>query len=339
MRVSLVVGTLLVAIALLVYSTARADYADREDVRVYVDALVADHGFERAWVEDVLGKARRQQSIIDAISRPAEKVLKWHEYRRIFIEDRRIERGLEFWNEHRQALERAEAEYGVPAHYIVAIIGVETRYGRILGGYRVLDALATLGFDYEPRAKFFRKELTEFLLLSQEERRDPTELKGSYAGAMGYGQFIPSSYRSYAVDFDGDGQRDIWSNPVDAIGSVANYFKRHGWRGDSAVIELASMPADDEARKQLDALANQSLKPEMPVGQLRELGLFVADVPNEARAALFRMEQPETSEYWLGLHDFYVISRYNHSRMYALVVYQLGQLLAASQGSARLEAS
>ena len=330
MRISLVVGGLLAVIALITHATARADYADNPEVEALIGEMVTDHGFDAAELRRTFAEARKQDSILEAIARPAEKRLEWHEYRNIFIKPTSIEQGLAFWKEHADALARAEQVYGVPAEYIVAIIGVETRWGRITGRYRVLDALSTLAFDYPPRSKFFRKELVQYLLLAREEKRDPASLKGSYAGAMGYGQFIPSSFRSYAVDFDGDGQRDIWANPTDAIGSVANYFKRHGWRGQGPVATLVSLPNDGDQRERLEALANASLKPKQTVADLRKMGLFVVDVPGAEDASLFRMEQPDRTEYWLGLNDFYVITRYNHSRLYALAVFQLGQLLAAA---------
>ncbi len=333
MRLSLGLAVVSALALVLVLGTARADYADREDVKAYIAELVREHDFASEDLQKLFAQAEKKQSILDAIAKPAERTLKWHEYRRIFIKEQSYEQGLAFWTEHADALARAEKTYGVPARYIVAIIGVETRWGRITGKYRVLDALATLGFDYPPRSKFFRKELTQALLLAREEGVDPAELMGSYAGAMGYGQFIPSSFREYAVDFDGDGKKDIWNNPTDAIGSVANYFKRHGWQGEGAVAVLASMPADSKASAKLDALANDTLKPGHRVGELRKMGLFVADLPNDAKAALFRMEQPDATEYWLGLKDFYVITRYNHSRLYAMAVYQLGQVLDAARAA------
>ncbi len=329
MRLSWVLAVVLAVTGAFMLGSARADYVDRDDVAGYIDELAREHDFDRDDLQALFGQARKQQSILDAIARPAERTLEWHEYRKIFIKPGGYDAGLEFWREHEAALARAEQTYGVPAHYIVAIIGVETRWGRITGKYRVLDALATLGFDYPPRSKFFRKELTQLLLLAREEGRDPAELYGSYAGAMGYGQFIPSSFRSYAVDFDGDGQRDIWKNPTDAIGSVANYFKVHGWQGTGPVTVQASMPADPKALAALDALANEALKPAHTVGELRAQGLFVADLADDTRAALFRMKQPGYAEYWLGLQDFYVITRYNHSAMYAMSVYQLSQRIAA----------
>jgi membrane-bound lytic murein transglycosylase B len=218
-------------VVLLVGSLARADteYASRPEVQTFVGELVTAEGFSRAELLDVFREAKFQQSIVDAISKPAEKVLTWKEYQDIFLTEKRVEEGARFMSEHGATLARAEQAFGVPAAIVAAIIGVETMYGRYRGNYRVIDALSTLAFDYPPRAKFFRGELKQFLLLAREEKQSATEAKGSYAGAMGYGQFIPSSYRAYAIDFDGDGLRDIWQNPTDAIGSVANYLAKHGW--------------------------------------------------------------------------------------------------------------
>ncbi|MEC7105572.1 MAG: lytic murein transglycosylase B, partial [Pseudomonadota bacterium] len=224
-----VLKSVMVVCALLSAASASNVYAEsylqRQDIDAYINELVQQHDFSRAELEEVFAAAQRRQDIIDLISRPAERRLNWQEYSKIFLDEQRIARGVEFWVQNKETLERAERQYGVPPEVIVAIIGVETRYGRVTGGHRVVDALTTLGFDYPPRAKFFRKELTQFLLLAREEGKNPLSLKGSYAGAMGFGQFIPSSYRHYAVDFDNDGVRDIWQNRVDAIGSVANYFK------------------------------------------------------------------------------------------------------------------
>ena len=203
---------------------------------------------------------------------------------------------------------------------------METRYGRITGGYRVLDALTTLAFDYPPRSSFFRKQLTQYLLLAREEGRDPLWFTGSYAGAMGYGQFIPSSYRAYAVDFDGDGLRDIWTNESDAIGSVANYFSRHGWHA-SAPVALKVQLTDVAA----DGVANESLNLQRTVGELRDLGVDVSDLADDQKAGLFRMMQPDGPEYWLGLNNFHVITRYNRSRLYALAVHQLSQEILAGR--------
>lgn len=218
------------------------------------------------------GEARHQPRIIELISTPAERTLKWHEYRAIFIKPERVQQGVAFLQEHQEAFERAQTETGVPREVIAAIIGVETWYGRYLGGHRVLDALATLAFDYPPRSKFFRGELEQFFLMVREQGFDPTELKGSYAGAMGYGQFIASSYRHYAVDFDGDDVADIFHNPVDAIGSVANYFEEHHWRpGAPVAIRL-----DDDIQVP-DRLMTQELKPRFTVSDFRNAGVEVPE--------------------------------------------------------------
>ena len=307
-----------------------ADYSERDDVKAYIAELVGEHNFERSALEALFGQAQRKERILEAIARPAERTKPWHEYRDIFVTRSRIAEGIDFWTDNATALERAQQRYSVPPEIIVAIIGVETRYGRMGGSFRVLDALATLAFDYPPRASFFRSELTHLLLLAREENKDPLRLKGSYAGAMGYGQFIPSSFREYAVDFDGDGTRDIWSNTTDAIGSIANYFARHGWRGEGPV----ALQVDVEGPRAL-AIANESLKLNYDVAELKQLGVKMpahrsVAVPDDARAALFRMEGDDGLEYWLALHDFYVITRYNRSRMYALAVLQLGQAISRS---------
>ncbi|MCY4015473.1 MAG: lytic murein transglycosylase B [Gammaproteobacteria bacterium] len=306
-------------VLLLTPHAATADYTSRPEVQAYMDELSARHGFSRQWLSSVLARAQRKDSIIEAISRPAEKAKPWHEYRGIFVTDDRIVAGVDFWHEHAKAVASAQEQYGVAAEVVVAIIGVETYYGRYLGRYRVLDALSTLAFDYPPRAGFFRGELTEFLRLVREEGHDPLTAMGSYAGAMGYGQFIPSSYRAYAVDFDADGVRDIWTNKTDAIGSVANYFARHGWRGQGPAVVRVEL-----GDPTLDEVANAGLELEHTVGALRARGVTGIDaLPDDARAALFRMQAADGDEYWLGLHDFYVVTRYNRSAMYALAVLQL----------------
>lgn len=312
-----------------------AEYTQREDVRAYMAELGAEHDFSEAELRTVLGSAQRKQSILDAISRPAERVLKWHEYREIFLKEPRISQGLEFWEQNAETLERARIRYGVAPEYVVAIIGVETGYGRVTGGYRVIDALMTLGFDYPPRSTFFRSELTEYLLLTREEGFDPTALTGSYAGAMGYGQFIPSSFRAYAVDFDADGRRDIWTNTADAIGSVANYFARHGWIANGPVV----VPADVDGATAAQ-LTNPSLELDDTVAGLRERGVRFDDragreLPDRDAAELLVMDGSAGEEYWIALDNYYVITRYNRSRLYALAVHQLAQAIR-TQREARL---
>ena len=297
-------------------------YLKREEVDAYIDELIQQHQFSRQELEEVLMAAERRQDIIDLMRRPAERRLNWHEYSKIFLDEQRISGGVEFWRQNLASLERAQRDYGVAPEVIVAIIGVETRYGRVTGRHRVIDALMTLAFDYPPRASFFRKELTQFLLLAREEGKSPLGLMGSYAGAMGYGQFIPSSFRNYAVDFDQDGVRDIWQNRVDAIGSVANYFSRHGWRGATEVTVPVRVKVETE---QLLAIANESLRPTHSVAEMAQMGVIVDGLDPDAKVLLLRLAGGETPEYWLGFDDFYVITRYNHSRLYAMAVYQLGQ--------------
>ena len=302
------------------------DYAqpamtDRDDVRALIDQLVEEEGFDSQQLYGWMSQAQRKESIIKAISRPAEKAKPWKDYRNIFIQERRIREGTEFWQKYKETLERACKTYGVPEEVIVAIIGVETYYGGNMGSYRVVDALATLGFDYPKRGKFFTKQLYEFFLLTREQGLDPLSLYGSYAGAMGYGQFIPSSYRAYAVDFDGDGVADIWNNPVDAIGSVANYFAEHGWRyGETVVVEAAAEEGHDVS------VLNDQLKPERTVSKLKKKGIVPkVDIETDQLATAMKLEAAGGTEYWMGLHNFYVITRYNHSRLYAMAVHQLSQ--------------
>lgn len=302
---------------------ASADYSAHSNAAAFIDMVVEKHELNRDWVSTLLTDAERKESILEAISRPAEKALVWHEYADIFLTESRLKGGLAFWQKHRETLARAEARFGVPAQVIVAIIGVETRYGGNMGSYRVLDALATLGFDYPKRSAFFLGQLEQFLLLVREQGFDPMNLKGSYAGAMGFGQFIPSSYRHYAIDFDDDGVVDILSNPVDAIGSVANYFAKHGWRQDQAVAVPAVM-----LRAAPREWLNDGLKPERSIRDLREAGFAPRDpLDYDGPANVMRFRFEDSDAIWLGLHNFYVITRYNHSRLYGMAVYQLSEQL------------
>ena len=297
----------------------------RPEIAAFIDDLVATEGFNRQSIQDVLGAARYQPKIIESISKPAERTLTWAEYRRIFITSSRISGGQKFMMEHRDVLKRASAEYGVPAEVITAVIGVETLYGRYLGRYRVLDALMTLGVAYPPRSRFFNSELRHFLLLTRDESQDPETPVGSYAGAMGFGQFISSSYRNYAVDFDGDGIRDIWTNKTDAIGSVANYLALHGWREGEGTIVRLSGPG-----KGKEVLFNQSLKASSTIGEFAEkTGVMVpGGLDVEMPVTPIRLAGETGDEYWLGLPNFYVITRYNHSRLYAMAVLQLSEAIA-----------
>ncbi|WP_227664007.1 lytic murein transglycosylase B [Marinobacter salarius] len=298
-------------------------YNETPESREFVREMSERYGFEAERVSAILANAQRRDSILEAISRPAEKTLEWHEYRRIFMRDERIEQGVSFLRKHQEAFERAEREYGVPASIVAAIIGVETWYGTYKGKYRVLDALATLAFDYPPRSRFFRSELAQYLLMTREQGFDPMALTGSYAGAMGYGQFISSSYRHYALDFDGDDVADILTNPVDAIGSVANYFRAHRWQTGEPVAERVS----DSLPKNSPLLTGE-LRPTLTVNDYRQAGIIPEmDVPGDAKARAIRLVGDEGSELWLTYHNFYVITRYNHSHLYAMAVHQLAGAL------------
>ncbi|GAA3945494.1 lytic murein transglycosylase B [Allohahella marinimesophila] len=302
------------------------NYGKHEAVAGFIDRMVEQHGFDRPYLQGLFDDASKQQSIIDAISRPAEKMLTWGEYRKIFLTEKRISGGKKFMEEHKDTLERAEKEFGVPKEIIAAIIGVETSYGQIMGRYRVVDALSTLSFDYPARSKFFSKELEELLLLSREQKFDPMALKGSYAGAMGYGQFIPSSYRAYAVDFDGDDTADILNNVEDAIGSVANYFKRHGWKTDEPV----AFPVDVKEPVPAELLP-ENRKPAQKLADVAKVGVKAPDsIAKDAPVRLVRYENTDAIEHWLVTHNFYVITRYNHSDRYAMAVYQLSRELAGA---------
>ena len=316
-------------ILILTSPTASALDTARAAVRLFLDSMVSEHDYDRATLEAVLQNAKTQESILEAISKPAEKTLQWHEYRDIFLTDERIKAGAAFWREHDAELQRISGATGVSIEILVGIIGVETYFGRITGGYRVLDALSTLAFDYPPRSKFFRSELKHFLLLVREEEMDATDATGSYAGAMGRPQFMPSSFREYAVDSNDDGKRDIWSNWTDVIGSVANYFVRHGWVADAQVVAQAKL-----GEQWRGETPKNTIKPKETITSLSHQGvLFVTDLPGDQKSQLQTLDGEDGKEYWVGFHNFFVITRYNTSVMYALAVHQLGQEIALEVSS------
>ena len=288
------------------------------------------HGFDRKELATLLNQTQFRDDIIKAITRPAE-AKPWYQYRPIFLKPDRIQGGLKFWQENESLLQKIANEYGVPPEIIVAIIGVETRYGQHIGRYRILDSLTTLAFGYPKRSSFFRSELEQFLLLTREEKVNPSQALGSYAGAMGKPQFISSSYRSYAVDYDGDGHRDLWNNNADVIASVANYFKRHGWRpGEPITMEV-------KGGSNLDKFVNAGMKPSIKVADLFANGVKPkgsATADPSALASLIELDAGGHNEYWLGLHNFYVITRYNHSNLYAMAAYQLSQEILAAKRAA-----
>ncbi|GAB1261662.1 lytic murein transglycosylase B [Aurantivibrio plasticivorans] len=307
-----------------------ADYSQHSEINSFIAEMTSEHQFVEEDLRQLFTQVEKKQSILDAIARPAEKTLTWGEYRDIFIEERRINNGVKFWQKHAGTLARAEQELGVAPQVVVAILGVETRYGTYTGNYRVIDALSTLGFDYPPRSKFFRKELVNFMLLSREQQQNPLELTGSYAGAMGYGQFMPSSYRAYAVDFDADGFTDIWNNPVDAIGSVANYFKRHGWRAGQPVASRVKVSANFD-----QSVLTKKLSLTHSVTELESLGYTAVNpVDGELDALVMKHQGEAGTEFWMGFKNFEVITRYNRSQLYALAVYQLSEELRKRYDSA-----
>ena len=321
------VGGLLASIlgfALVGAVAANAGAQQNSQIDEFAARMASKHQIDPGFVKTTLAKAQKSDTILEAIARPWE-AKPWFEYYPIFLTEKRLEKGLSFWQSHEKTLLRAEKDLGIPAEIIVAIIGVETFYGEYKGKYKVLDALYTLGFFYPPRAKFFSSELEQLFLLSKEENFAIEQLMGSYAGAMGMGQFISSSYRHYAIDFDGDGVRDLLNNPVDAIGSVANYFKQHGWQQGQPVAFKATVKGDA-----WQALLTDQLKYQHSWQDIQQAGVSLDDNATVAAlspAKLFAFEQQDQQEYWLGLENFYVITRYNHSPLYAMAVFQFSQQL------------
>jgi len=300
------------------------DFHADPQAQAFIEEMVERHKFDRKQLQTLFAEAKKRDDILEAIARPAEKTKPWYEYRKIFVKPARIEGGVKFWQENAAILQRAQQKFGVDPALVVAIIGVETRYGANTGSYRVIDALSTLAFAYPPRSKFFRSELEQFLILAQEENVDPATARGSYAGAMGYGQFIPSSYRHYAVDFDGDGKRDLWNNMEDIIGGVANYFHRHGWQADKPVAHKVTGGLDAAAQQ-----VSESLKPgKKTAADFAKAGITsTPPLPGELPVALLKLEQPDGPEYWLTGKNFYVITRYNRSPLYSMAVYQLSEAI------------
>ena len=284
--------------------------------------LAKSTGFSQAEIADWFDGVSYQKKIIDAITRPSEG-LPWHRYKKIFLNRKRIDGGVKFWKKHRKELAAAEKQYGVPAEIIVAIIGVETQYGDNKGRWSALDSLATLSVGYPRRSKFFYSELVQLVRLAKEEKLSPAAMKSSYAGALGLPQFMPSSYRAYAVDFNADGQRDLLNSEADAIGSVANYFARHGWKRNAPVVVRARI-----TRKAGLKLVNRKLKPDMTIAQLANKGVKpLVKVSRRQKATVLGYEEANGKNYQLGFNNFYVITRYNSSRNYALAAWLLAQEL------------
>jgi membrane-bound lytic murein transglycosylase B len=295
----------------------------RPEIQGFIDQLVSQ-GLDRTQLTAVLGAAEAQPKIIDAMERPAEKTLQWWEYRARMLTPLRIDGGVQLWHEHKELLDQVALEYQVPPEYLLAVLGVETQYGRTTGRYRVIDALATLGFDYPPRAPFFRKELGEYLLLAHEEGFDPLSIRGSYAGAMGALQFMPSSYRRYAVSARHSSRRDLWNDWADIFASVANYLHQYGWQYGAPVL-VDAQPAGDASLAPPDHMALNDT-----VGNLRARGLnFSTTLADSTPALLLAAAQQSGMAYRVGFQNFYVITRYNSSPLYAMSVHDLAEAIKA----------
>ncbi len=293
----------------------------RPEIHSYIDQLVTQ-GFDRNRLKALLGAAEPQQKILDAISRPAEKTLQWWEYRTRVLTQERIDAGVQLWHDHKELLDQVALEYQVSPEYLIAVLGVETRYGHVTGRYRVVDALATLAFDYPPRGSYFRKELTEFLLLAREEKFDPLSIRGSYAGAMGALQFMPSSYRKFAVSEQHAAHRDLWGDWGDIFASTANYLHQAGWQYGAPVLAEAQLPAE------LGLIAPEHMALNETLGGLRARGVTVSsELPDETPALLLAAPQQDAYGYRVGFKNFYVITRYNNSPLYAMAVYDLAQAI------------
>jgi len=312
---------------ILIFFCVSGFAAEHPGTDEFIKEAVSDYGLQETDVRKLLAGAEYQQSIVDAISRPAEGK-PWYEYKKIFLTDTRIRHGIEFWTEHADLIRAVSEKFGVDEEIIVAIIGVETSYGRNTGGYRTVDALVTLGFYYpqnlsSDRSGFFSRELLQYIQLAKEEDLPASEITGSYAGAMGMGQFMPSSYREYAVDFDGDGKRDLWRSTPDVVGSVANYLHRHGWQ--------PGKPVTRRARASQNAafdMIKRDLKPTLTVAEWAEKGFtssseLFPDLP----AAVLKLVEKDRNTYYLTFKNFWVITRYNRSPRYAMAVYDLSQAI------------
>jgi peptidoglycan lytic transglycosylase B len=297
-------------------------YAARLDpeIETFIHKMAEKHHFNPRELRNIFSQVKPDPEVLEAISMPATS-MSWDDFSARFINPTRIDEGVKFWDDNAEALARARQQYGIPEEIVVATIGVETRYGRSTGTYRVLDSLTTLAFDYPQRAGFFKQELEQFLLLTREDRIDPLDIKGSYAGAMGLPQFIPSVYRRYAVDFNGDGTLNLWEDPADAIGSIANYYKAYGWQPGQP-IAVAVVENGDE----LAPLLSPDVKPRVPVAELQKMGVTPEqEIPDEILASLFVLGDGDEAQYWLALNNFYVITRYNRSVNYAMAVFELSR--------------
>ncbi len=300
--------------------------AEKADVQAFIGEMSRRHGFNAEELRQIFSGVHFEQGILTAMARPFE-AKPWYAYKKLFLTDARISGGIEFKRVNAQALANAESKYGVSPDIITAIIGVESSYGKRPGNYRVIDALSTLGFDYPKRGEFFRSELAQFLLLCREEGMDPFKPVGSYAGAMGMPQFMPSSFRRLAADGDGDGRRDIWNNPADAIASVARYFAANGWQTGEPIAVSAKIAEGVSYQ----GMVSKSLKPDHALAQFADMGIIPDEpVVGPTRAALVKLEEETGPAFWLGFQNLYAITRYNHSPLYAVAAYELSKSIAST---------
>ena len=297
-------------------------YEKRVEVKDFIEKMHEKHKFDKEWLKEIFSDAKHQEKVIRIMNRQPEGIMTWSDYKAIMVSKDRISSGSQFIQRYKQDLIRAEEIYGIPASIIAAIIGIETSYGKTMGRTRVLDSLSTLSFDYPRREKFFKVQLENFLLLSREEGLDPYKIKGSIAGAMGYGQFMPDSYRDYAVDFDFDGNRDILNNPIDAIGSVANFLSKKGKWEPNTVVAVKAFKVGDIPEIQ------SSFKPYMLVSELDSFGLKPTyNLQKNTKVVPIELKLEEGQEYWLGLKNYNALSRYNRSKLYVMAVFEFSKSL------------
>jgi len=321
---------LLMMLVLSIFNISRVhaddSFVQRHDVQTFINMMVKKYHFNKQQLTNLFSQVKIRPQVIRHVQKPLEKE-PWYTYQMLFVNEWRIQHGVEFWNKHAAALQKAEETYGVPASVIVATIGIETKYGQKTGNYRVIDSLSSLGFSDSPRASFFRRELEQFLLLTRDDKLDPLKITGSYAGAIGQPQFMPSSYRHYAVNFSNSGKRDLINDEVDVIGSIANYYKKHGWKKDQPVVIQALIIGN----RYDYLLRNHRIGDSLAISDLNEYGIVpkrkIAE--EHQRIKIIELQSRYSKEYWLGFRNFDVIKRYNSSDLYAMAVYQLSNYISA----------
>ncbi|SEI90713.1 lytic murein transglycosylase B [Nitrosomonas eutropha] len=323
---------LFMPIILIAYSSvclaAQPTPISRSEVRNFITYMVNHHQYEMNELEKIFSQTNFRPDILKLISTPASAIT-WDEYRKRFVNMQRIRGGINFWNKHASELEQARKIYGVPEEIIVAIIGIETAYGSSTGTYRILDALTTLAFDFPRRADYFREELEQYLLLAREQKFGLLDIKGSYAGAIGIPQFMPGSYRRYAVDFNHDGKIDLSGSAADAIGSIGNYLKEYGWEAGKPIAVRARIRSEN-FQKFLDA----GIEPLHSVKKLREAGIIPLDsITDDTLSALLELNSQGNRQFWLGFRNFYAITRYNRSTFYAMSVFELARAIRVARSS------